>query len=137
MSFAVQKILPRKSHFMSQKFLTCWLSVLIEKAEMSNKALKINPNDMRIHIICKIKRRRKFVERSFNESKFLEGWSEKIVSSRKILDGFCRVKMALRKWRFILNFPCFSQDNLLNLFLYEKLSKLKKTKKKKSSITFF
>jgi hypothetical protein len=33
------------------RFLTCWLSVLIEKAEMSNKVLKISPKDMRIHII--------------------------------------------------------------------------------------
>lgn len=34
-------------------FLTCWFSVFIEKAEMSNKVLRINPNDIRIHIICK------------------------------------------------------------------------------------
>lgn len=35
-----------------EMLVTCWLfSVLIENAEMSNKALKINPNGTKIHII--------------------------------------------------------------------------------------
>lgn len=36
-----------------ERFLTCWFSVFIEKAEMSNRVPKINPNNVRIHMICK------------------------------------------------------------------------------------
>ena len=34
---------------------TCWLSVLMEKAEICNNVLRSNPNKDRIHIICKEK----------------------------------------------------------------------------------
>jgi hypothetical protein len=37
----------------SQLTHTCWFSVLIEKAEMSKSVLSNNPNEIRIHIICK------------------------------------------------------------------------------------
>lgn len=78
---------------------TCWFSVFIEKAEMSKSVLSNNPNEIRIHIICKSEQN----EKSFWWSSYKWKWN--YFSYAKEREGKKLFKNLLSRFLRLANIP--------------------------------